>query len=380
MNFSFSEEQALLKESIARWAQDNYSFDQRRITAESEEGFSREHWSTFAELGWLSVPFAEEHGGYGGSVVDVAAIMEEFGKVLVVEPVVSTLVLFGGVLSNSQADAIKADLIPQIIDGSLLGAVALYEPQSRFDLSNIKTTATESSGAYSLKGVKSTVLGGRFADKLIVLARTSGEQNDETGLSLFLLNAKDKGVSINAYPLMDGQYAADISFSAAHATLLGELDDGYAVVEAALQTAHVALAAEALGIMEKLNRTTVEYTKTRKQFGTAISSFQALQHRMVDTFMAYEQSRSLLIGAMCEINDERADPSKVLKTLNALRALVAKNGKLIGDEAIQMHGGMGLTDELDVGHFVKRLMMINLMFGNGDFFQDRFNQVAYANV
>lgn len=378
MNFNFSEEQVLLKESIARWAQDNYSFDQRRVAADSPESFSREHWSTFAELGWLSVPFAEEYGGYGGNAVDLAAIMEEFGKALVVEPIVSTLVLFGGVLSNSNTESIKADLIPKIIDGSLLGAVALLEPQSRFDLSNVQTMVKQAGDSYSLTGVKSTVLGGGLADKLIVSARSGGEQNDENGLSLFLVDSGDAGVSVEAYSLMDGQQAADITLSDAPALLLGDLHGGYPVLEAALQTVHVALSAEALGIMEKLNRTTLEYTKTRKQFGTAISSFQALQHRMVDTFMAYEQSRSLLIGAMCEISDASLDPLRVSKTLNALRTLIAKNGKLISDEAIQLHGGMGLTDELDVGHFVKRLMMINLVFGNGDFFQDRFNQIAYA--
>ena len=378
MNFNYSEEQGLLKESIVRWAQDNYSFDQRRVTADSDTGFSREHWSTFAELGWLSVPFAEEYGGYGGGVVDMAAIMEEFGKALVVEPVVSTLVLFGGVLANSNAESVKAELIPQIIDGSLLGAVAIYEPHSRFDMSNVTTTAKESGGAYSLNGHKSTVLGGQLADKIIVLARTSGEQNDEAGLSLFLVDSKASGVAINGYVLMDGHQAADLAFVDAPAQLVGDLGDGYEVLTQALSMAHVALSAEALGIMEKLNRTTVEYTKTRKQFGKTISSFQALQHRMVDTFMAYEQSRSLLIGTLCELNDERTDAAQAVKLLNALRTLVAKNGKLIGDEAIQLHGGMGLTDELDVGHYVKRLMMINLLFGNVDFFQDNFNQIAYS--
>jgi len=378
MNFDYSEEQGLLKESIVRWAQDNYSFDQRRVTADSETGFSREHWSTFAELGWLSVPFAEEYGGYGGSVVDIAAVMEEFGKVLVVEPVFSTLVLFGGVLSLSSNESIKAEFIPQIIDGGLLGAVGIYESQSRFDISNVKTVAKESGEKYSITGSKSFVLGGQFADKLIVLARTGHAQTDEGGLSLLLVDAKASGVSINGYSLMDGQQVADIDFANVDAVLLGELGDGYSVLNSALQKAHVALSAEALGIMEKLNRTTVEYTKTRKQFGTTISSFQALQHRMVDTFMAYEQSKSLLIGTLCALSDEQTSAEQVTKSVNALRVLTAKNGKLIGDEAIQLHGGMGITDELDVGHYVKRLMMINLMFGNGDFFQDQFNQVSYS--
>jgi alkylation response protein AidB-like acyl-CoA dehydrogenase len=378
MNFNYSEEQGLLKESIVRWAQDNYSFDQRRVGADSAQGFSQEHWNTFAELGWLSVPFAEEYGGYGGSVVDVAAIMEEFGKALVVEPIFSNLILFGGVLQNCSEQSVKAELIPQIIDGSLIGAVAIYEPSTRFDMSNVSTSAEAQGDSYLISGSKSVVLGGRDAAQLIVLARTSGEQRDEDGLSLFLVDANSDGVTRNSYELMDGQQASDIVFSNASGKLVSELGGGYAVVEAAMQTANVALSAEALGIMEKLNRATVEYTKTRKQFGVAISNFQALQHRMVDTFMAFEQSKSLLVGALCELTDAGTDSQQAEKMINALRTLTAKNGKLIGDEAIQIHGGMGMTDELDVGHYVKRLMMINLMFGNGDLYQSQFNQAAYA--
>ena len=379
MNFEYSEEQNLLKESIVRWAQDNYSFDQRRVGAESGQGFSKDHYNTFAELGWLSVPFSEEYGGYGGSVVDVAAIMEEFGKALVVEPVFPNLILFGGLLERSTNDAVKAELIPQIIDGSLMGAVAMYEPQARFDASNVATTATESGDSYVLNGEKCVVLGGADAAKLIVVARTSGEQTDEAGLSLFLIDADTAGLSSNTYSLMDGQQVADISFKDASATLISDLDNATAAINDTLNLAHVALCAEAVGMMEVLNRTTVEYTKTRKQFGVTISSFQALQHRMVDTFMSAEQAKSLLIGTLVELTDERTTPQRAAKMVNALRTIVAKNGKHVGDEAIQLHGGMGLTDELSVGHYHKRMMMINLMFGNGDFFQHQFNQVAYGN-
>jgi len=372
MNFQYSEEQ-----NLARWAQDNYSFEQRRVTADSEHGFSKKHWATFAQLGWLSVPFAQEFGGYGGGVIDLAAVMQEFGKALVVEPVFPTLVLFGGLLQNSTNTDIKTQLIPQMVEGRLLGALALYEPQSRFDVSNVVTSATQSGELYHLNGTKSVVLGGAHADKLIVVARTSGGETDEHGLSLFLLDASSEGVEKKTYPLMDGQRVADIHFNNAQAQLISVLDEAYQPLMATLQTAHVAMAAEAIGIMEKLNRTTLEYTKTRQQFGVAISSFQALQHRMVDTFMAYEQCRSLLIGTLCELTDDVTGEQQASKIVHALRTLVAKNGKLIGDEAIQMHGGMGLTDELDVGHYVKRIMMINLLFGNADFFQDQFNQTAY---
>lgn len=378
MNFEFNEEQMMLKDSIVKWAQDNYSFDQRRVSADNDEGFSRNHWATFAELGWLSVPFAEEYGGYGGSVVDLAAITQEFGKVLMTEPITPTLVLFGGALSTSTNSDIKAELIPQIIDGSLLGALAVYEPQSRFDLSNIKTSATANGDAYTVTGSKSVVLGGGVADQFLVLARTSGEPNDEAGLSLFLVDANASGVTCAPYELMDGQRAADVNFDNAAAQLVSELDKAYEPLMKTMETASVAMCAEASGIMETLNRTTVEYTKTRKQFGVPISSFQALQHRMVDTFMAYEQVKSLLVGALCELSDENTSTAQASKVVAALRTLVAKNGKLIGDEAIQLHGGMGLTDELAIGHYVKRMMMINLMFGNADFYQDTFNQLSYG--
>jgi len=378
MNFEFSEEQGLLKESIVRWAQDNYSFDQRRVGTMNSDGFNREHWNTFAELGWLSVPFAEEHGGYGGSLIDTAAIMQEFGKALVVEPVFPNLMLFGGLLQRSTSAA-KSELINLIIDGSLMGAVAMYEPQARFDVSNIVTLAQKDNSTYLINGNKSLVLGGASADKFIVLARTSDGQTDESGLSLFLVDANADGLTQSSYFLMDGQQVVDLALSNVHGELICEEGQGYPIVQAMLQDAQVALCAEAIGIMESLNKTTVEYTKTRKQFGVTISSFQALQHRMVDMFMAFEQSKSLLIGCLCELTDEQTSPQQANKVISALRTLIAKNSKLIGDESIQLHGGMGLTDELDVGHYVKRLMMINLMFGNGDFFQNQFNQLAYAS-
>lgn len=377
MNFEYSEEQVLLRDSIVRWAQDNYSFDQRRRSTEQAQGFDPKHWQTFAELGWLSIPFAEDLGGYGGSIIDVAAIMQELGRALVVEPVVPNVVMFGGLLEASNAED-KAELLGELIGGGLMGAVALYEQQSRFEVANVATTATADGDAYRLNGTKVCVLAAPSSSKLLVLARTSGGQTERDGLSLFLLDTQADGVALQGYPLMDGQYAADITFTDARAELVSELGQGLGLVEDMLLRTHVALSAEAVGIMEKLNQTTVAYTKTRKQFGVPISSFQALQHRMVDTFMAFEQAKSLLVGTLCELTDEASSEHDKAKMVAGLRTLIAKNGKLIGDEAIQMHGGMGLTDELDVGHYVKRLMMINLMFGDRAYFQNQFNQLAYA--
>jgi alkylation response protein AidB-like acyl-CoA dehydrogenase len=380
MNFEFNQEQQMLKESMQRWFQDNYAFEQRQVIAASENGFSRAHWQTFAELGWLSIPFAEKYGGYGGNVIDIAAMMEEFGKVILLEPVMPTLLLFGGLLEASTNTDLADKLIPQIIDGSVLGALASYESQARFDVSNIATTATLEGDEYVLNGEKCLVAGAAHADFIIVSARSAGHQTDESGISLFLLPSDTTGLSMNVHPLMDGQQVADIILAEVRVSadqLLCAAGEGYALLQGVLQTSDIALSAEALGIMQKLNATTVQFTKTRQQFGVPISSFQVLQHRMVDTFMAYEQSKSLLFGTLCELTDGVTSEQEAGKAVNALRTLVAKYGKLVGDEAIQMHGGMGLTDELDIGHYVKRLMMINLQFGNGDFFQKRFNQLSY---
>ncbi|NNC98583.1 MAG: pimeloyl-CoA dehydrogenase small subunit [Gammaproteobacteria bacterium] len=380
MNFEFNEEQKMLKESMQRWFQDNYSFEQRSMIAASADGFSRENWASFAELGWLSIPFSEQHGGYGGNIIDTVAMMEEFGKALVLEPVVPSLLLFGGLLEASGNAELASATIPGIIDGSLLGALASYEAQARFDLANIATTAVREGDHYMVTGEKSLVSGGAHADQFIVSARTSGAQTDDAGISLFLVERDSAGLAIDAHQLMDGQQVADLRLDKVKVSadrLISEVDMGYAMLQSVLQNLDVALCAEALGIMQKLNATTVEYTKTRKQFGVPISSFQVLQHRMVDTFMAYEQSKSLLYGTLCELTDGVTSAQDAGRTVKALRTLVAKYGKLVGDEAIQMHGGMGITDELDVGHYVKRLMMINLLFGNGDFYQKQFNHLAY---
>ena len=380
MNFEYNEEQKMLKESMERWVQDNYSFDQRRVILESDEGISREHWATFAELGWLSIPFAEEYGGYGGGIIDTAAIMEEFGKALLLEPMVANLVLFGGTLQKAGGPQAEA-LIPQIIDGSLMGSLATYEPQARYDLSNIQTTASSNGDAIVLNGSKALAVGGGHASQFVVSARESGDATDEAGISLFVVPADAEGLTVTAHGLMDGQRVADITLDNVKVSAdqrVGEAGAGYALLDATMQDASVALSAEAIGIMQTLNKETVEYTKTRKQFGVPISVFQALQHRMVDCFMALEQSKSMLCAALCELTDGVTSESEARRTVLALRTLIAKYGKQVGDESIQMHGGMGITDEMAVGHYVKRLLMINLQFGNGDFFQKQYNQLSYG--
>ena len=377
MNFDFSEEQVMLRDSVARFIQDDYDFDTRRRIAASEEGMSRENWKTFAELGWLSIPFSEEHGGYGGSAVDVMLLMEQFGRGLVLEPYLATVVLFGGLLEKAGSEEQKGEFIPRIIAGECLGAFAWLERQSRFELADVRTTARQEGAGYVLNGEKVVVFNGANADHLIVSARTGGEQSDRQGISLFLLPADTAGVQRLSYRMMDGQRVANVVLNNVEipaGSLVGPAGEGYPLIEALALEANIALAAEAVGIMETLNAKTVEYTKTREQFGVAISSFQALQHRMVDTFMAAEQTRSLLYRAVCALSDEQED---VATAVHALKVMVDRAGKHIFGEAIQLHGGMGITDELDIGHYAKRLMMINTTFGNGDYHQAQFNALRY---
>ena len=378
MNFDYTEEQQMVRDSIARFVQDDYDWDTRRAIVDGAEGMSRDNWQTFAELGWLSIPFAEADGGFGGSVIDLSVVMEELGKGLVVEPFFPTVVLFGGLVSRAGDEAQRTSILEGVIGGETLGAFAYVERQSRYALNDCKTSATSSGDGFTLNGEKVVVFNGENADKLVVLARTSGEQFDAHGLSLFLVDANAQGVSKVLYPMMDAQRVANITFDNVQLgadALLGDAGSALEVVNAVIRDALLALASEAVGIMATLNAKTLEYTKTREQFGVAIGSFQALQHRMVDTMMAFEQSKSLLFKALCEY---QIDPASADTTIHALKVLIDRNSKLVYGEAIQMHGGMGITDELDIGHYAKRLMMINATLGDGSFHRSKFIEQTYA--
>ena len=378
MNFDYTEEQQMVRDSIARFVQDDYDWDTRRAIVDGAEGMSRDNWQTFAELGWLSIPFAEADGGFGGSVIDLSVVMEELGKGLVVEPFFPTVVLFGGLVSRAGDEAQRTSILESVIGGETLGAFAYVERQSRYALNDCQTSATSSGDGYTLNGEKVVVFNGENADKLVVLARTSGEQFDAHGLSLFLVDANAQGVSKVLYPMMDAQRVANITFDNVQLgadALLGDAGSALEVVNEVIRDALLALASEAVGIMGTLNAKTLEYTKTREQFGVAIGSFQALQHRMVDTMMAFEQSKSLLFKALCEYE---IDPASADTTIHALKVLIDRNSKLVYGEAIQMHGGMGITDELDIGHYAKRLMMINATLGDGSFHRSKFIEQTYA--
>ena len=374
MNFNLTEDQAMIHDSIARYVADHYDLDKRNAVVAMEHGFSPDHWQQYAELGWLSIPFAEEQGGFGGGPVDTMVVMQEFGRGLVAEPFLPTVLLFGGLLQAGASAEIQGQLIPQIIAGELQGAFAYLERQSRYEISDICCSATLQDGSWVISGEKTVVLNGGAAEKIIVAARTSGDQFDTAGISLFLVDANGAGIERSCYRMTDGREAANIRFAdVAVEAVIGEIDGGLELMEPVLDSARLAISGEALGAMEFLNRQTLDYLKTRKQFGTTIGTFQALQHRMVDCFAACENTRSLLYRALCTAEAGDTDAGR---SLLALKVMVGRAGRQIGNEAIQMHGGMGMTTELAVGHYVKRLMLINTLFGDADYHQQRLIELV----
>ncbi len=372
MDFSFSEEQGLLRDSIIRFVRENYTFDKRHALALSDSGFSAENWKLFAELGWLALPFAEADGGLDGGAIDTMIVMEELGKGLVLEPYLATVVLAGGVLRRAASAAQRQTILPAVIGGDSQLALAYAEAQGRYNLANVTTTAKAAGGGYVIDGHKAVVLNGPAADSLIVSARTSGDQLDDDGITLFLVDAGLDGVSRRNYPTQDGGRASEIEFSGvrvADDAVVGEVGGGLPVLQDSIDEAIVAIAAEAVGGMTALHAATVEYAGTRVQFGVPIGKFQVLQHRMVDMFMECEQSRSLLYRAAMTMDNGAADTAR---TVSALKVQIGKSGRFVGQQAVQIHGGMGMTDELNVGHYFKRLTMINTLFGNLDYHMRRF--------
>ena len=374
MNFNLSEEQIMIRDSIVRFVQQNYELEQRNKVVAKPHGYSAEHWQQFAELGWLSIPFDEAVGGFGGGPADTMVIMQELGRGLVAEPYLPTVLLFGQLIQLGASDDLKSELLPSLIGGELQGAFAYAERQSRYALNDVTTTAEQNGNGWVLNGRKTVVLNGGGAQQLVVAARTSGEQYDQQGITLLLVDAQAQGVHKTGYSMTDGRRAANIEFNNAVATtVIGEVDQGYSLMQTVLDQARLAVSAEALGAMEFLNTTTLAYLKTREQFGVPIGSFQALQHRMVDCFAACENTKSLLYRAVCTAVEGSQDAQQ---SLLALKVMVGRAGKLIGGEAIQMHGGMGMTNELAVGHYVKRLMIINTLFGDADHHQQAFIQLS----
>ncbi len=374
MDFSFSAEQTLLQDSIEKFIQNDYAFETRQKIVKEELGYSASHWQTFAELGWLGVPFDEADGGFGGSAIEAIIMMESFGKGLVVEPYVATVVMAGGALKVAATAAQKERYLVGVIDGSTQGALAYAEPQGRFNLADLTTQAAAAdSGGWLLNGYKAVVLNGPSADFLIVSARTSGDQRDVDGVSLFVVPANADGISRRDYPTVDAFRASEITFDSVALpaeSLLGAAGEGLGIIEQVIDEAILAVGAEAVGCMEVLYKATVEYCKTREQFGQPIGKFQVLQHRMVDMFMEHEQAKSLMFMAAMRMAEGYGDEAK--KAVSAFKVQVGKSGRFVGQSAVQLHGGMGMTEELSIGHYFKRLTMIDTLFGNVDFHLKRF--------
>ncbi|MFL2705889.1 MAG: acyl-CoA dehydrogenase family protein [Gammaproteobacteria bacterium] len=375
MDFNFNEEQTLIQNQVSQFIQRDYEWEKRQALVNSDLGFGQDNWKTFAELGWLGISLSEESGGFGGSALESMIIMEEFGKGLVVEPFLETVVLCGGLLDASANNEQKKEILEKVISGDVHLALAFTEPQSRFNLHDVTTEAKKDGDNYKINGFKSVVMNGPNANSLLVVARTSGNQLDKEGISLFLVDPETPGISLRNYPTVDGRRASEITFenvSVSSHNLIGEEGSSLGQLEKSIDEATLAICAEAVGAMEVLYKTTVEYSKTREQFGQAIGKFQVLQHRMVDMFMEYEQCKSLLYMATIK-NVENAEDAK--KSISGLKYQVGKAARFIGQQAVQLHGGMGVTEELNVGHFFKRLTTITTIFGNTDYHLKKYSNL-----
>ncbi len=362
MDFDLSDEQRLLKESVDRLILDQYQFQQRKQYMAEPGGYSAAMWSRFAEQGLLGLPFPEAQGGFGGGRIETMIVTEAFGRGLVVEPYFATVILAGGLLLRAAGPALLAALVPRITAGTLKLAFAHVERHSRYNLANVTTTARKDGADHVLNGAKSVVLHGDAADKLLITARISGSAMDRDGIGLFLVNADAPGLTRRGYPTQDGLRAAEVTLNDVRATALS--DNALPLIEHAVDEAIAALCAEAVGTMQAMHDLTLEYLKTRKQFGRPIGSFQVLQHRSVDMLTALEQARSMAMFAAVMADEE--NPIERRRAIAAAKVQIGRSGRHIGQEAVQLHGGIGMTMEYSVGHYFKRMTMIDQLYGDAD--------------
>ena len=378
MDFELTEDQRLLTDSVNRLLTDQYGFDKRRSYLQQPAGWSTALWSQYAELGLLGLPFAEEFGGFGGGAVDVMLLMQAFGRVLVLEPYLSTVVLGGTAIQLAGNAEQQTEILPEIVDGSTKLAFAHGERQARYDLTDVLTTAKKNGSDYVLDGAKSVVLHGDSADRLIVSARTSGERNDAGGISLFLVHGLADGVTRHGYTLRDGSRAAEIALSGvkvAAADVLGEIDQAQPVIERVIEAGIAATSAEVIGTMETMQAMTLDYLKTRKQFGKPIGDNQALQHRAAEMLVALEQGRSMAMLAAMMVDEP--DAAERARNISMAKVGVGQAGRFVSQNAVQLHGGIGMTEEYAIGHFFRRVMVIEHLFGDTAYHLDRLaDQVA----
>jgi alkylation response protein AidB-like acyl-CoA dehydrogenase len=373
MDFNFSEEQQMLADAVQRFVREHYSFEKRREILQSKEGWSREVWEQIAGLGVTAINVPEEHGGLGGGPVETMLVMNALGEGLVLEPYLSAAVMTPALLTRIGDDGAAAELLPGVASGECIIVLAHQEPHTRGELNHVATRAEKTGDGYVLDGRKSVIAHGGAADTLLITARTSGKTGDADGVSVFRVDPKAAGVTVKSYGTIDGQRAADIELSKAKvsaASLVGAEGKAYVAIEAAHDLALSAICAEAVGIMKAINAATLDYTKSRKQFGQPIAGFQVLQHRMADMFLHSEQATSMSYLAAIRCVDP--DASERRKALSAAKVVIGQAGRFVGQQAIQLHGGMGMTDELMVSHHFKRLTAIDLTFGDVDFHTQQF--------
>src|SRR6266404_4869955 len=365
MDFDLTDEQRLLSDSVDRLLADRYTFDKRRAYLAEPEGWSRALWAQYAELGLLGLPFAEGHGGFGGGGIEVMLVMEAFGRALVLEPYLATVVLAGTALRLAGSKAQQSALVPRVAEGELLLAVAHGERQARYDLSDVLTTATPKAGGWVIEGAKSVVAHGDGAGTLIVSARTAGERNDPDGITLFLVDAGASGIARRSYAMRDGSRAAELALSGVKVggdAVLGAVGGAYPVIERVVEAGIAATAAEAVGAMETMQAMTLEYLKTRQQFGRPIGQNQALQHRATEMFVELERGRSMAMLAAMMV--EEPDAAERAHNIAMAKVGVGQASKFVSQNAVQLHGGIGMTEEYAVGHYFRRCMVIEHMFGD----------------
>ena len=373
MDFSLNEEQRILKDSADRFVREHCSFDRRRALVSDEPGYSEENWRRMAELGWLGACVPEVCGGIGGGPVETMLLMEAFGAGLVPEPYFPSVVLGGNLVATAGSEAQKQALLPALAAGDLKLAFACVEAQAGYDLFDVETTAERRDGGYVVNGAKGVVLGAPTADKIIVCARTAGGSRDRDGIGLFLVDRIAGGVQLRGYRTVDGLRAAEVAFENVMVdedATLGDPQGAWPTIEAVAERAVAALCAEAVGAMDVIVNSTAEHLKTRRQFGRPIGTFQVLQHQFADMVIASEEARSMTYAATLRL--EGSDPALRAKTVSGAKHVIGRNGRLIGQRGIQLHGAMGMAEEVAVGHYFKRLAMIDLMFGDRTYHLKRY--------
>ena len=375
MDFRYTDEQSGLQETLQRWISRDYGFEQRRELSRSPLGYSPEAWAHLADLGLLALPFPEEFGGLGGNHVDLLVVMEQIGRGLLLEPYWSTVVLCGGLIRDSASKALQQRVLPEIAAGRLKLALAAYEEAGRYELSHVECVASRTGASgWTLSGAKTAALDLPSADFVLVSARTGGRVTDTNGISLFLVKRDAPGLTLSEYQTQSGGRAGDLRLEAVavdDADVVGEVGQAYAGLERATDAAIAALCAESVGIAMALNEATLNYLKTRKQFGVPIGTFQALQHRMADMYIAAEQIRSMAIVAAVSADSD--DAAERHRAIAGAKAYIGQASRFVGQQAVQLHGGMGIVDELIVSHYFKRLTMIDLTFGDADYHLGKYS-------